>query len=168
MKTRYKWFAGLILLGVLLAGLGIGSAATVFVLGKRVPPHPPADPSFGRAEGPYANFVLRRMNRELELAPRQRAAIREEMTAIAERFRQLHDETREELRTIAVEGHNKILQHLSEEQAAQYRARLKDRFPMQRGFGPPGPHGPHPRGGEFRERRMQRDGRNPPPPPEGD
>ena len=134
MSATKKWMAGTILVGVLAFGIAIGSVTTWFVAGRRMIRHHEVDPAFQLKREPYIDIVLGRLERDLDLNPEQREAIRKEMQEMASEFRSLHEQTGADMRKILDEGQKKIKAHLTEEQIEQFEQHMEERhFHMRMG-----------------------------------
>lgn len=124
MNVKKKWIAGIILLCILISGIAMGSAGTLLVLKKRLPPRPPVASVFGLKKDHYVDFVVKRMTRTLELSNEQSVAIKKEMKLLAQSFRSLHAKTGEEMDRIMKKGHLAIRTHLSQEQIKKFEAEI--------------------------------------------
>ena len=147
IRTRGRWKLTLLGAVILVCGVAIGSAGTLII---RHEPPPPPKPT---------EFIMARMQRDLQLSAQQSKQIREILTkhfAILDAERdQLRARMDEQFRLM----NDEIAKVLDQEQARKFREEFK-RFGAPRpgrGGGPPGghPYGP-PHGGE-----------RPPGPPEG-
>ena len=173
MSARKKWMAGSILVGVLVFGIAIGSVSTWILANPRMMRHHDVDPAFRLKKEPYIEIVLGRLERELNLNPEQREAIRKEMQGMAAEFRSLHEQTGSDMRRILDEGQVKIKSHLTTEQIEQFEEHMEERHFHMRMGDPRDDHGPD--GGKrgFRGDRPPPPGDDfpmmpPPPPPHGE
>lgn len=163
MNSKRKWITGLILIGVLFVGVVIGSAGTVAVLRQKIEKRPP--PSFGMKHNHYADKVIGRMEKMLQLSEEQSKLIKPEVLKMAAAFDELHQATSQEMLAITETGRQAIAAYLNEDQNRRYSEHLKNRSLRFK----------DPRHFDKRHRskiknRVKHDsdarGRTPPPPPE--
>ena len=175
MSAKRKWIAGVILSGVLLFGVAIGSIATWILVTYAVPDHHQVAPAFGLREDPYIETVLGRLERELNLNPEQREAIRKEMQQMAAEFRSLHDQTGRDMKDIIEKGQEKIKSHLNPEQIHEYEEHIANLHFRMKHRRPDDRSPEDARRGRFRHDREDDDDGDfmlppppPPPPPPGE
>jgi len=168
MNGKKTWIAAVILCGVMLIGIGIGSVGTLLII-RSTFRHP--RPNFDNVElrkEPVMDFMLQRLVHSLNLTDAQTQEIKGELTSMSASFRALHESTRSELTALVNRVDEAIKTHLNPDQIKIFEEQfVKNRFRngppdgkdwrrpdgppmMDGGFGPmppPGDMGP-PRDGD--------------------
>ncbi len=128
MSNKKTWVAAVILCGAMLTGIVIGSVGTLLILKTTFQHHRP--PEMGNVEmrkDPVKDFMLRRMQKKLDLDEAQTKLIKADLESMAKDLGEFHVSVREDLGKMVDEADEVIKSHLTPEQVEIFEREFVNR-----------------------------------------